>query len=173
MLTIKGTGKKAGELPLGLPQAKEYFQDLPGFIAKIEEVDQVKPLKRANTYLVTHKPIGAMNFYTTVVYCLEAEWTDAGITFKPLDFDPEQIKSEHMVLKGFVNGGLKLVPAGDDRTSVDLVFELNVELPIPTVLKFVPQGLVQSTADGIMTMKVAASVESMYSKVLQDFNMVS
>jgi hypothetical protein len=173
MLIIKGTGTKAGELPLGPEKAKEYFQDLSKFITKIEEVDTCKPLKRPNTYLVTHKPIGAMNFYTTVVYCLEAEWTDTGVTFKPLDFEPSQIQSPHMVLKGFVNGGLQLKPVSDEATHVDLVFELNVELPIPPALKLVPQGLVKTTADGIMTMKVAASVESMYKKVLEDFDAIA
>jgi hypothetical protein len=173
MLVIKGTGKKNGEMPLGLEAAKEYFQDLSKFITKIEEVDQCKPLKRPNTYLVTHKPIGAMNFYTTVVYCMEVEWSETGVVFKPLDFEPEQIKSEHMVLKGFVNGGLNLKPVSADTTAVDLVFELNVELPIPPALKLVPQGLVKTTADGIMTMKVAASVESMYKKVLEDFDAVA
>lgn len=173
MLIIKGTGKKNGEMPLHHEKAREYFQDLSKFITKIEEVDTCKPLKRPHTYLVTHKPIGAMNFYTTVVYCLEAEWHDTGVTFKPLDFETSQIQSEHMVLKGFVNGGLTMKPVSDEVTAVDLMFELNVELPIPSALKLVPQGLVKTTADGIMTMKVAASVEAMYKKVLEDFDAVA
>lgn len=172
MLIIKGTGQKAGEIPAGYDRAREYFSDLAGFIQKIEDVDTVKPLKRPNTYLVTHKPIGAMNFYTTVVYCLESEWTDAGVLLKPLDFDTDQIQSPHTVLKGMVNGNLKIDRTDAERTAVHLTFELAVELPIPGVLKLVPQGLIQSTADGIMTLKVGQAVESMYRKVLEDFNMV-
>ena len=172
MLIIKGTGLKAGELPAGYDRAREYLQDLAGFIQKIEDVDTVRPLKRENTYLVTHKPIGAMNFYTTVVYCLEAIWNDEGVTFNPLDFDTAQIQSPHTVLKGMVTGGLKLGRVSPELTSVDLRFELAVELPIPGMLKLVPQNLVQSTADGIMTVKVGHAVECMYKKVLEDFNMV-
>lgn len=172
MLIIKGTGLKAGELPAGYDRAREYLQDLPGFIRKIEDVDTIRPLKRENTYLVTHKPIGALNFYTTVVYCMEAIWNEEGVTFNPLDFDTAQIQSPHTVLKGMVTGGLKIAPAGPDRTTVDLRFELAVELPIPGMLKLMPQSLIQSTADGIMTVKVGHAVEVMYKKVLEDFNMV-
>lgn len=172
MLIITGKGQKNGELPAGYDKAREYFADLAGFIQKIEDVDTVKPLKRANSYLVTHKPIGAMNFYTTVVYCLEAEWTDAGVLLKPLDFDTAQIQSQHTVLKGMVNGMLKLDRLADARTGADLTFELAVELPIPGMLKLVPQGMIQTTADGIMTLKVGQAVEVMYRKVLEDFNMV-
>lgn len=174
MLIIKGTGTKAGEVPLGQPEALRYFQgDVPEFIKKINEVDTVKPLSRENCYLVTHTPIGAMNYYVTVVYALEAEHTETGMLLKPLDFDTEKIQSPHQVLKGFVEGYLKTHPLADDRTGVDFQFSLAVEFPMPAALSLVPKGLVQTTANGIMTAKVGTTVESMYRKVLQDFNLPS
>ena len=171
MLIIKGVGKKAGEIPVGLNEAKDYFSDLPGFIKKISDVDTVRALSVPDSYLVTHVPIGAMNFYTTVVYALRTEWSERGMLLKPLDFDTDKIKSEHQVLKGFVNGELVLDQVAEDRTQAALHFELSVELPVPGMLRLVPQGLIQSTADGIMNVRVGAAVESLYGRVYEDFNL--
>lgn len=172
MLIIKGVGRQSGEVPVGQAQALEYFQgDMPAFLQKIDDVDKVKPLGKPNAYLMLHKPIGGLNIFTTLVAALEGEMTDHGILLKPLDFDHEKIQSPHMVIKGFIEGHLKTQPVAEDRTMVELDFTLTVELPLPAALKLVPRGLIQSTADGIMTIRLGAAVNQLYRKVLQDFNM--
>lgn len=170
MLIITGRGATAGVLPAPLATTRPYFDDLAAFIAKIEDVDTVKPLGKPYTYLVTHQPIGAMNYYVTVAYTLVGTPTETGFTLSSYDFEAAKLKSAHPVIKGYVNGALALTPhAEGEQTHIDLKFELKVELPLPTPLKLVPRGLVQTTADGIMTVKVATSVESMHRKVLADF----
>lgn len=170
MLTITGRGAIDGILPAPQAEALPYFDDLAAFLAKIEDVDTVRPLGQPYTYLVTHRPIGAMNYHVTVAYTLVGTKTDGGFTFGSYDFDHGKIKSEHPVVKGFVDGALKVSPRSEAESHIDLKFELKIELPVPTVLKLVPRGLLQTTADGIMTLKVSTSVDSMHKKVLADFS---
>ncbi|MDB5099670.1 MAG: hypothetical protein JWM80_4091 [Cyanobacteria bacterium RYN_339] len=171
ILTIKGTGKKNGEIPVGMAKAKEYFSDLGAFVQKIEDVETVKPLGAPLTYLVTDKPIGAFNYYVTIVSVLVGEWHDKGMTLSSRDFDTDKIKSEHQVLKGFIEGELVLADLGADRTGVDLSFTMTIEFPLPGALRLMPQALVKSTSDGIMSLKMGATVEALYKKVLNDFQL--
>lgn len=173
MLIIKGTGTKSGELPVSRAEALAYFGDLGAFIQKIEDVETVRPLGHAHTVLVTHKPIGALNVFTRVVCALRGEFCETGIQLVPLDFDAEKIKSEHQVLKGFIDGGLVLRELAADRTHAELSFTLRVEFPLPGALKLVPRALVQSTADGVMQMRMASAVNDLYSKVIADFGLVT
>jgi hypothetical protein len=171
ILTIKGTGKKNGEIPVGMAKAKEYFSDLGAFVQKIEDVETVKPLGAPLTYLVTDKPIGAFNYYVTIVSVLVGEWHEKGMTLSSRDFDTDKIKSENQVLKGFIEGELTLTDLGADKTGVDLVFTMTIEFPLPGALRLMPQAMVKSTADGIMTVKMGATVDSLYKKVLNDFQL--
>jgi hypothetical protein len=171
ILSIKGTGKKNGEIPIGMAQAKAYFADLAAFVQKIEDVETVKPLGAPLTYLVTDKPIGAFNYYVTIVSVLVGEWHDKGMTLSSRDFDTDKIKSEHQVLKGFIEGELTLTDNGPDRTGVDLTFTMTVEFPLPGALRLMPQAVVKSTADGIMNVKMGATVDALYKKVLADFQL--
>ena len=171
MLVIKGTGVKGGEMPVGREEALRYFENLPDFIHKIQDVDTVKPLGQPHTYLVTHKPIGALNFFTTVVYVVRGEFTPDGLKLSSFDFDAEKVKSEHPVLKGFVEGMLSLRELAPDRTHAELSFTLRVEFPLTGPLKLAPRQLVQTTADGLMTLKTSSSVNDLYAKVLADFNL--
>ena len=170
-MTFKGRGAKTGVLPHGLDHAKQYFQDLPAFLAKIEDVDTVKPLQAAGAYLVTHKPMGGLNYFVVMVAVLKATWDGSQMTLESLDFDLDKIKSEHQVVKGFLKGGLKLDERSPGQTDIDFAFDLDVEFPVPGVLRLVPSSLVQSTGDGIMTLKIGATVQSLYKKVLTDFNL--
>ena len=169
MLTIKGTGVKAGEIPVAQSRALEYFKDIPAFLHKIDDVDQVRPLGRDGAYLVTHKPIGGMNYYVTVVYAFQAEFTPDGLVGRPLDFDVEKVKSEHPVLKGFVDTLLVTKPKSTETTSIDFKFTLTLEMPMAPALKLLPRPFVQATADGIMNLKVGATIDAFYKKVLTDF----
>ena len=173
ILTIKGTGKKNGELPIGMAEAREYFSDLGAFVQKIEDVETVKPLGAPMTYLVTDKPIGAFNYFVTIVSVLVGEWHDKGMTLSSRDFDTEKIQSKNQVLKGFIEGELVLTELTADKTGVDLSFTMTIEFPLPGALRLMPQTLVKSTADGIMTLKMGATVDALYKKVLNDFQLTA
>lgn len=170
-LLIKGRGVKNGEGPLSQKEALEYFSDIPSFLLKIDDVDQVKALSHPNSYLVTHKPVGAFNYHVTVVYALQVEKTETGMVFKPLDFDVEKIKSEHQVLKGFCDGELITKVLAPDRTGVDFYFNLSIELPVAPALMLVPRGLIQTTADGIMNLKIGLTIDAFYKKVMEDLKL--
>lgn len=172
LLMIKGRGVKSGELPVPMAEARGYFErDLPAFLRKIEDVESVKELSQPFTYLVTDKPIGALNYYVTIVTVLVAEWHAGGMTLTSRDFDIEKIKAPHPVLKSYIDGELKLAEAGPDRTAVALDFTMTVEFPVPLALRLVPQAVVQSTSDGIMNIKMGATVQALYRKVLDDFKL--
>lgn len=170
MLTIKGTGLKAGEVPAPHDEALRYFHNVHDFLWKLPDVESVKPLSRENCYLIVIKPIGGLNYYVTVASALEAKPTPQGLELTPLDFDPEKIKSEHQVLKGFVSGALSTRGNGD-RTGIDFNLKLEVEFPLPPALKLVPRGLIQSTADGIMNLRMGLIVDALHGKVLEDFKL--
>lgn len=170
ILTIKGTGTKAGEVPDNLDNTISYIRKVEDFLWKIPDVETLKPLSRENCYLLINKPIGGMNYYVTVASALQIEPTPDGLVITPLDFDHEKVKSEHQVLKSFVSGYTKLSGQGD-RTSIDFSLTINIDFPMPGALRFVPQGLVQSTADGIMSLRMNMIVDALYQKVLADFSM--
>ena len=70
-----------------------------------------------------------------------------------------------------VDGELVLKELGGDRTGVDFWFTFAVEFPVPGALRLVPTSLVQTTADGIMSMRVAVTVNNLYGKVQEDFKL--
>lgn len=169
-LTITGRGTRQGELPVSEAEALAYFRDLRGFISKINEVDTIVDGPQ-NSLLVSHAPIGGMNYFVTVVYALTGTWHDHGVRFGAADFDIKAMKSAHQLVRGIVTGHLTTKAVDEKRTAIDLDFQLAVDLPVPFALKFVPEMVLKTTADGIMNLKVAASVESMYRKAEQDFGL--
>lgn len=171
IMTFKGRGEKGGELPVGMPAAKDYFADIKGFLEKIEDVREVKELGRPGAYLLKNHPVGALNYHVDIVWAIQVEPTENGIVIRPLDFDLEKIKSANQVLKSMVDGELVLKPLADDRTAVDFWFTFAVEFPVPGALRLVPSGLIQTTADGIMTLRVAVTVNNLYGKVQEDFKL--
>jgi hypothetical protein len=172
ILTIKGRGIKEGELPIGMAEARRYFErDLPAFIRKIEDVESVKELGQPGMFLVTDKPIGALNYTVTIVAVLVAEWEEGAMKLSSRDFELDKIKSPHQVVKSFIDGGLKLSDRGPEKTGVALDFTMTVEFPVPGALRLIPQILIQSTSDGIMNIKMGATVQALYRKVLEDFKL--
>lgn len=169
IMTFKGRGEKGGELPVGMPAARDYFADIKGFLHKIEDVKEVKELGRPGAYLLKNHPIGALNYYVDIVWAIQVEHTDAGLLIRPLDFDLEKIKSDNQVLKSMVDGELVMKELAGDRTGVDFWFTFAVEFPVPGALRFVPQGLIQTTADGLMNVRVSVTVGNLYGKVEEDF----
>lgn len=171
IMTFKGRGEKGGEIPVGMAAAKDYFADIKGFLHKIEDVKEVKELGRPGAYLLKNHPQGALNYYVDIVWAIQVEPTETGILIRPLDFDLEKIKSDNQVLKSMVDGELVLTAKGPETTGVDFWFTFAVEFPVPGALRLVPSGLVQTTADGIMTLRVAATVNNLYGKVQEDFKL--
>lgn len=168
-IQIRGVGTKAATVPMTLEAALAYFKDVPSFLKKIDMVETVKELGRPGAYLVIHKAVGAMNFQATSAYAIQVEHTETGMTFSPLDFDVKQLKSPHPVVKGFVEGGLVLTPKGDTTVATELTFVHTADIDQSGPLAFVPAGLIKSTADGIMTMIIGVTIDSMWRKVQADF----
>lgn len=171
MIVFKGQGATASELPIGLAGARTYFEDVTAFLNKIEAVQAVKPLARPGAFLVTHHPVGGLGYMVAMAACLQAEWDEGGMRLVPLDFDMAQVKSEHPVVKGFIEAALALEPRAGDRTGVDFGFDLSVEVPLPGALRMLPRGLVQVTGDGIMSAQVRLVVQSLFRKVMEDFRL--
>lgn len=168
-ISIRGVGKKAAEVPLGLEAAREYFRDVPGFLKKIDWVETVKELGRPGAYLVIHKAVGAMNFQATSAYAIQVEHTETGMTFLPLDFEVSALKSPHPVVKGFVEGSLVLKPISEQAVATDLTFVHTADIEHNGPLAFVPAPMIKSTADSLMTMIISNTIESMWRKVQADF----
>lgn len=173
LLTFKGRGTKQGEVPIGLEQALTYFSSVPDFVRKIEDVKTIKELSVPGAYLLTHHPIGGLNYFVTIVAAMQSQATPTGLVLRSLDFDLDKIKSEHQVVKGFIDGELVATRVDDRRTAINFYFNMAVEFPVPLAMRLVPQGLITSTADGIMGLKMGIVVSSMYKKVLEDFNLAT
>lgn len=171
LMTFTGRASRQGLLPVGMDEALAYFSDVRAFIQKIEDVKDIKDLALPRAYLMTHHPIGALNFHVTFVTALQAEGTDTGLRLKSLDFDHQKIKSEHHVLKGFIDGELVAQARGQAETAVDFNFELSIGFEVPGALALIPKSLIQTTADGLMKLKLALVIENLYGKVRQDFNL--
>lgn len=168
MLRISGQGKAGTDLPVDLAAARTYFEDVTAFFAKIEAIATVKPLARAHTYLITHHPVGGLDYRVVVITCMQVDWHEGGMRLVPLDFDPPERHQDLPVVKGFTEGDLRLTPEGGG-TRVAFDFSVTVELPIVKVLKLLPRALVQATADGIMGLQVNNTVQTLFRKVQQDF----
>lgn len=172
MIELKGHGSTSGELPIDLAGARAYFADVPAFLAKLEAVDAIKPLSRPGAFLVTHHPMGALGYHVRMVAVLQCDWDETGLRLAPLDFDTAQVPSELPVVKGFINGHLRLGERPGDRTEARLDFTVQVDLPIPSALRLVPRALVQATGDGIMGLQTSMVVSSLFRRVMDDFALV-
>jgi hypothetical protein len=168
-IAIRGVGFKAATVPLGLEAARTYFADVPTFLRKIDMVETVRELGRPDAFLVIHKTVGAMNFQATSAYAIQVEHTAHGMTFLPLDFEVAQLKSPHPVVKGFVEGSLKLTPQGENMCATELTFIHTADIDQAGPLAFIPAGMIKTTADGLMTMIIGSTIESMWRKVKADF----
>ena len=173
MIIVKGQGATATELPLDRAAARAYFEDVPAFLTKIEAVATVKPLGRPGAYLVLHHPMGGLGYSVVMAACCQVTWHEGGMHLRPLDFDAEQVKSEHPVVKGYIQSDLRLAERPADATWADFSFEVTVEVPVPGLLALVPRGLLQATADGIMQLRAGMVVESLFRQVLADFELPS
>lgn len=171
MIIVRGRGATAAELPIGPAAAKDYFGDIPAFLRKIEVVDGIRPLARPGTYLLTHHPMGGFGYEVVMAACLEAAWQGDHMRLAPLDFDLEKVASPHPLVKGFIEGELRLAEPRQDATAAEFAFAVTVEVPIPGVLKLVPGSVLQATADGIMGLRVGGVVRSLFQKVLDDFQL--
>jgi hypothetical protein len=171
LMTFKGRGEKAGEIPVGMDEAKRYFVDLKAFILKIEDVREVKELGRPGAFLVYNHPVGALNFNVDVVWAIQVDPTETGMAIRALDFDLAKAKTANFALQSMVNGELVLTDRGLGQTGVDFWFSFAIETDIPGPLKLIPSGLIQSTADSIMNLRVAATVGNLYGKVQEDFKL--
>ncbi|MEB3328866.1 MAG: DUF1997 domain-containing protein [Candidatus Sericytochromatia bacterium] len=170
-MTFTGRATRQGLLPVGLGEALAYFEDVKAFIQKIEDVREVRELSLPRSYLMTHHPMGGLNHYITVATALQAESTPSGLLLKGLDFDPLKVRSEHQVVKGFIDGRLDAHPQGPEETAIDFAFGIALEFEVPAALSLVPRPLIQATADGLMRLKLSLIVDNLYSKVRQDFNL--
>jgi hypothetical protein len=120
---------------------------------------------------MTHHPMGGLNHYITVVTALQAESTPSGLVLKALDFDHQKVRSDHQVVKGFIDGRLDACAQGPQATAIDFSFTISLDFEVPTALTLVPRPLIQATADGLMRLKLGLIVENLYAKVRQDFNL--
>ena len=170
-MTFTGRATRQGLLPVGLDEALAYFTDVRAFIQKIEDVKDIRDLSLPRAYLMTLHPIGALNYHVTVVTALQAESTPSGLKLRPLDFDAQKVRSEHPVLKGFIEGELQATARGATQTAIDFKFDLSIDFEVPATLNLLPRPLIQTTADGLMKLKLALIIENLYGKVRQDFSL--
>ncbi|MNS15655.1 hypothetical protein D3C72_472930 [compost metagenome] len=172
MILLTGRGDTAAELPIGLEEARMYFQDVPAFLRKIEAVDTVKPLSRPGAYLVTHHPVGGLGYTVRMVACMQADWDAGGMVLRPLDFDLDRLApGDHPAVKGMVQADLRLTGPEPQRTAAAFGFSLTVELPVPSMLNLVPRSLIQATGDGIMSFQTGITVQGLFNKVMADFKL--
>ena len=171
MITVRGQGQTAAELPVARAAARTYFADVPAFLRQIEAVDGVKPIAGGAAYLITHHPVGGFGYEVVVVAVLEHVWDGHQMRLVPRDFDLDKVKGPHAQVKGFIEGTLTLDERAADRTAAAFSFALTVEIPVPGVLSLVPRPLLQTTADGLMTLKSGLVVRSLFQKVLADFQL--
>ncbi|MEB3222293.1 MAG: DUF1997 domain-containing protein [Candidatus Sericytochromatia bacterium] len=172
-MNFTGQASKQGQLPIGLTAALGYFEDVKAFIQKIEDVKEIRDLALPRAYMMTHHPMGGLNYHITVVTAIQAETTSSGLVLKALDFDHQKVKSEHQVVKGFIDGRLDARAVSEQQTAIDFAFSLSLEFDVPAALALVPRPLVQATADGLMRLKLGLIVENLYGKVRQDFNLTT
>lgn len=171
MITLKGQGATAADLPIDYLGARAHFADVPSFLSKIAAMDTLKPLSRPGVYLITHHPMGGLSYQVRMVACMQTSWDETGLRMTPLDFDVEKIQSDLPVAKGFIDGHLRFDARQPAVTNVALDFSVTVEVPIPPVLNLLPRGLVQATGDGIMSLQVGMVVTTLFRKVMDDFKL--
>ena len=169
MIQLKGLGQTAGQLPIGLDEARTYFEDVPAFLRKIDAVDTIKPLSRPGAYLVTHHAVGGLGYQVAMIACLQIEWHAGGMRLRPLDFDLDKVPSPHPTVKGFIEGDLALSARGERLTAAEFGFKVAIDLPIPGMLQLVPRPVIQATGDGIMGVQTNLVVQSLFRKVMDDF----
>lgn len=173
MITLKGLGSTAADLPIDYLGARAHFADVPSFLAKIAAMDTIRPLSRPGVYLITHHPMGGLSYQVRMVACMQTSWDESGLRLSPLDFDVEKVKCDLPVVKGFIDGHLRFDTRQPVLTNVALDFSVTVEVPIPPVLKLIPRPLVQATGDGIMNIQIGMVVASLFRKVMDDFKLTA
>ena len=65
MIQLKGHGQTAGQLPIGLVEARTYFEDVPAFLRKIDAVARRVPLDAnpATAHMFIVKPFSGQGEY--------------------------------------------------------------------------------------------------------------
>ena len=58
---------------------------------------------------------------------------------------------------------------GEDMVATELTFIHTADIDQAGPLAFIPAGMIKTTADGLMTMIIGSTIESMWRKVKADF----
>ncbi len=160
MLVLSGSSSRTTHVPVGPDHAWGVVENFIDLFAALPDVETVERYP-GDVVRVILKRIGAMGYGVHLAY-------DVQLTLEPhrrlvaqsLPFDPEDAWiGDGILLAKYYSETLLLSHA--EGTALEHAMDVTVQLPIPSILRFAPRGIVKATGDALMEQKLTYFTDQM------------
>ncbi|MNK30114.1 hypothetical protein D3C87_485260 [compost metagenome] len=160
MLVLTGSSSRTTHVTAGLDQAWDVVENFVDVFAKLPDVDTVERYPQ-DVVRVILKRIGAMGYGVHLAYDLQFHFEpQSRLIARSLPFDPQDAWIGDGILLAQYYSETRLVPQAEG-TALEHAMDVEVQLPMPSILRFAPQNVVKATGDALMEQKLAYFTDQM------------
>lgn len=166
MLVLAGSSTRTTHVPASLDQAWGVVENFVDLFASLPDVETVETYP-GDIARVILKRIGAMGYGVHLAYDIQFTYeSQTRLVAQSLPFDPHDAWIGDGILLARYFSETRLQPEASG-TSLSHLMDVEVQLPVPSVLRFAPQNLVKATGDALMDQKLSYFSDAM-SRLLRD-----
>lgn len=160
MLVLAGSASRNAHVSAPLDQAWSVVENFVDLFAKLPEVEVVERYPGGIVRVILTR-IGAMGYGLHLAYDLEFSVEPQNrLVAKSLPYDPRDPWIGKDILLAHYTSETRLTPH-QDGTFMEHAVDVEVHMPIPSILKFAPMGLVKATGDALMEQKLTYFTDAM------------
>jgi hypothetical protein len=160
MLVLSGSSARTTHVPAGLDRAWGVVENFVDLFAALPDVETVEHYP-GGVVRVILKKIGAMGYGVHLAYDLQLQHEpQSRLVARSLPFDPQDAWIGEGILLANYTSETCLVPA-PEGTALTHTMDVQVQLPVPSILRFAPRSLVKTTGDALMDQKLTYFTDQM------------
>ncbi len=160
MLVLTGSSARTTHVTVPPTQAWSVMENFVDLFAKLPDVETVERYPD-DIVRVILKRIGAMGYGVHLAYDVQFTYEpQSRLVARSLPFDPQDPWIGDGILLAQYYSEPRLV-AHAEGCALEHAMDVQVQLPIPSILRFAPRGVVKATGDALMDQKLAYFTDQM------------
>jgi hypothetical protein len=160
MLVLSGSSSRTTHVPADLDQAWGVVENFVDLFAKLPDVETVERYPQ-DVVRVILKRIGAMGYGVHLAYDVQFTFEhQSRLVARSLPFDPQDAWIGDGILLANYLSETRLVPHSEG-VALEHAMDVEVQLPVPSILRFAPRGVVKAAGDALMEQKLAYFTDQM------------
>jgi len=160
MLVLSGSASRTTQVSADLDQAWGVVENFVDLFAKLPDVETVERYPD-DVVRVILKRIGAMGYGVHLAYDVQFHFEpQSRLIARSLPFDPDDAWIGDGILLADYKSETRLLPHAEGL-ALEHAMDVQVQLPIPSILRFAPRQLVKTTGDALMEQKLTYFTDQM------------